>query len=111
MNIGQLEKGVLSMRFLELLPILLIVSLAQADIRDSGKWVPSDSFIQINIACVRAYSCEPKKSYMHSKSQKMVRTKTQSVKGVCSTGGGAINACQCITAPPSNRCEIWFEPK
>ena len=77
----------------------------------TGVWVPSETFAQANVACMRVYTCRPSQSLMIGADQRVATTPPERVWGVCDAGGGDISSCNvCRTNPPVTPCRWWVEP-
>jgi hypothetical protein len=91
---------------------LFITSLVPSGvIAEEGIWVPESNFAQVNVACIRTYTCTPKTDVMYGGEKKLVHSEPRLVTGVCNVGGGPADSCnECMTTPPSETCEWHLEP-
>ena len=78
---------------------------------EDGVWTTDDSFAQINVFCTRMYKCVPGVDVLHGSDTKIISTPPKIVQGVCSAGGGPADSCNdCLTNPPSDKCEWHLGP-
>lgn len=99
-------------RIVVLLATSSIIAAASSVLADDGLWSASDDFAQVNLACFRVYTCGPASDIIYDENSRLVSTPPQTVWGVCSVGGGAIDSCNvCLTNPPTRRCEWRLEPR
>lgn len=84
--------------------------IALASDEQTGIWSPDSTFAQLNVACVRTYTCGPSDAEMYSADQKIVASGPRQVTGVCSAGDGPVGSCNvCLTNPPSDPCKWHLE--
>ncbi len=85
---------------------MIIAMFIQPALTEEGVWSPQDRFMQINVGCMRVYTCGPEAAIMHSAEKDVSSSAPKESFGVCSAGGGAIDACNvCLTTPPAEKCE------
>jgi hypothetical protein len=87
------------------------IGFPMAAFAEDGVWVPEDSFAQINAFCTRVYRCTPPQDILHGSDTKVVSTAPKLLTGVCSAGGGPADSCnECLTNPPTDKCEWHLAP-
>jgi hypothetical protein len=93
------------MRHVIALLVLLLTGATGVARAEDGRWVAGLGFSQVNVTCVRTYTCSPRKKVTLSADQKIVSTPSQRVSGVCASGIGPLARCsQCTTNPPNESC-------
>jgi hypothetical protein len=72
---------------------------------DSGIWVKSGPFAQVNLACSQVWECQAKQDVLHSDDTYVWHTPNKLTWGVCSAGAGAADSCnECAVNPPDEPC-------
>lgn len=88
-----------------------VIALPTAAVAEDGVWVTEDSFAQVNAYCTRVYKCAPSRDVLHGSDTRLVLSSPKLVTGVCSAGGGAVDSCnECLTNPPTDKCEWHLAP-
>jgi len=88
---------------------------ATAVVAADGIWTPAPMFAQVELACIRQYTCVVPLSVRFNSNQRVVSTPERTVYGICSAGdnvplGSPKDACNvCLTNPPPDRCEWHIE--
>jgi hypothetical protein len=84
---------------------------ALAEPRTQGSWVTGGPHTHINVACFQVWKCDSG-PVLHAPNFRVVTTPNKQTTGVCSAGSGPIDSCNnCVTAPPTEKCEYWLEPR
>jgi len=71
----------------------------------SGRWVPSEKFVEKDTYCYREYTCISNRADRFGRNVRIKGKRLQRGKVVCS---GPSNTCQCKTVLPTPRCDVKF---
>jgi hypothetical protein len=79
---------------------------------DTGKWIASGPFAQVNVACSQAWECSAGQDILHGPDTYVWRTSSTVTWGVCSAGDGPVDGCNvCLSSPPTDPCEWELRKK